>query len=96
MSILWGPGCVLGMLLNGLGIQERDAKGEEVRGDTLLVLFNGGHEDQTITLPRWRHAVAWTRVIDTNEPDGQPLHLDGGSPWVLTSRSSAIWRANPT
>ena len=91
----WNDGHrVLGMLLNGQGIQERDARGEAVRGDTLLVLFNSGHQDQAITLPRWRHAVAWTRVIDTNDPEGHPLHLDGGSPWALASRSSAIWRAH--
>jgi glycogen operon protein len=84
---------LLGMALNGQGIQERDAKGEPVTGDTLLVLLNSGPADETVTLPRWRHAGAWTKVLDTADPDKDGVHLDAGATWTLPSRSSAIWRA---
>jgi hypothetical protein len=64
-----------------------------VTGDTLLVLLNSGPDDQAITLPRWRQVGAWTKVVDTTDPDKDGVHLAAGSTWTLTSRSAAIWRA---
>ena len=50
----WQAGFVrtLGMLLSGTAIQEVDERGEQITGDTVLVLLNG-HTD-TVTL----HAAA--------------------------------------
>ena len=47
-------GRALGMLLDGHGILERDAHGEKMVGDTLLILLNGSGQAQAFTLPPWR------------------------------------------
>jgi isoamylase len=85
---------MLGMLLDGQAILERDARGEVITGATLLAFFSSAPEDEIVTLPAWRDASGWTRVIDTADPDGEAVTLCAGSTWTLTARSASIWRAN--
>jgi glycogen operon protein len=78
----------LGMLLEGDGIQERDAHGEIISGDTLLILLNAANATVPFTLPS-RPPAIWTCLIDT-------AALDGTSPsrtasvWPLAARSAAV------
>jgi glycogen operon protein len=78
----------LGMLLEGDGIQERDAHGEAISGDTLLILLNAANATVPFTLPS-RPPAIWTCLIDT-------AALDGASPsrtasvWPLAARSAAV------
>ncbi len=79
------------MLLDGRGILERNASGEVITGNTLLVLFNGSAAEQAFTMPTWREGRSWTRLIDTAEPD-EPAAVGVGSGWTLAPRSSSIWQ----
>lgn len=89
-------GRALGILLDGLGILERDAHGEVIVGDTLLVLFNAADRGQAFTLPRWRDSPGWTRLIDTAAPDGAAIQVATGGTWTMPPHTSAIWQAQPT
>ncbi len=85
----------LGMLLDGQEILERDARGEVITGATLLTFFSSAAADEMLTLPAWRDASGWTRVIDTADPEGEAVSLPAGSTWTLPARSASIWRAIP-
>ena len=39
-----GFGRAIGVFLNGLGIQERDRRGERIRDRHFIILFNGGDD----------------------------------------------------
>ena len=43
---------VLGMLIPGRATDERDERGRLIRGDTVLLLLNGGSRSRKVTLPR--------------------------------------------
>ncbi len=45
-------GRALGMLLDGRGILERDRRGEEIIGDSLLILFNSADREQAVHAAR--------------------------------------------
>jgi isoamylase len=91
---------ILGMLLDGNAIPERDDRGDRIVGNTLLVLFNGGPKDQAFVLPAVGARSGWTLLVDTAHPSkADEIHRRGpaGSPapggsWMLVSRSAAIFR----
>ncbi len=67
----WINGSVrsLGMLLNGLAMQETDERGEEIKDDVLLLLINGHDEQQCFKLPGDEQGPRWQVLLDTNTPD---------------------------
>jgi glycogen operon protein len=86
-------GRTLGMLLDGLGILERDAKGDELTGNTLLILLSSADTDQPMQLPPWRESPGWTRLLDTADPDGETVTVAIRGAWTMTARSASVWRA---
>ncbi|MDJ1494356.1 glycogen debranching protein GlgX [Cytophagaceae bacterium DM2B3-1] len=54
-----------GMLLNGQVMDEYDEKGQHVKGDILLLLFNSHHETVPFVLPGKKNEPAWHLWIDT-------------------------------
>src|SRR5260370_25094760 len=56
----------LGMLVSGSTIDIRDFKGEPVRDDTFLLLFNAHYEPLTFILPG-REEIRWELVLDTSK-----------------------------
>jgi isoamylase len=62
----WGSGfgrCVA-VFLNGHGITDSDARGEQVLDDSFLLCFNAHHEDLEFTVP-FHDGSTWTAVLDT-------------------------------
>jgi len=59
----------LGMFLNGDEIVTPGPRGEAIRDDSFLLLFNAGHEDQTFRLPNRRFGRQWTLVLSTADLD---------------------------
>ena len=58
----------LGMILNGGEIPDRDARGQRIRGDTLMVLLHAGSTDIEWSLPTgW--GPEWSVMVDTASPD---------------------------
>jgi isoamylase len=59
---------VLGMLIPGRATDERDDRGRRIRGDTVLLLLNGGDRSRKFTLPRFEGAGVWHEILGTAHP----------------------------
>ena len=60
----------IGMILNGNEIPDRDARGERVTGDLLMLLLHSGDIPLTWTMPAGWDA-GWTVVLDTGDVLGE-------------------------
>ena len=86
-----GDGRVLGMYLNGHGIQGMDERGGPIVDDHFCLFFNAGSDDVPLVLPPEEYAGRWAAVIDTaggTDPEtallaGTELKLPGRSVLVL-------------
>ena len=58
----------IGVFLNGDEVNEVSPRGEPVRDDSFLVLFNAHHEPVTFRLPTRRFGVRWQLELSTAEP----------------------------
>ncbi|ROR74302.1 glycogen debranching protein GlgX [Bogoriella caseilytica] len=78
--------------LNGQAIPEPDARGEQVLGDSLLVLVNADAEDNDFTLPGCEYAPSWHVAVDTAELAAQPEErtVQAGETITVTSRSVLV------
>jgi glycogen operon protein len=63
----WGnPGVhAFGMFIDGAATDEVDERGHAVRSDTLLIIFNGGEQNVTFTLPVMDGRKIWVMMVDT-------------------------------
>jgi glycogen operon protein len=59
----------LGMLVSGLASDVRGPKGEPIRDDTFLLLYNAHYESLTFILPG-REEIRWELVLDTKSERG--------------------------
>jgi isoamylase len=86
----------LAVFLNGEAITEPGPRGETVRDQSFLLLFNANREPVTFTVPGQRFGAAWDVLVDTaaiatrtaadptvTVPSGQRLALAGRSIIVL-------------
>jgi isoamylase len=66
----WAAGFAksLTVFLNGDGISERDPRGEPVRDDSFLLLFNGSEHDLKFAVPAPEYGEQWKRELDTSRP----------------------------
>jgi isoamylase len=68
----WAAGFAKSMtvFLNGEGISEPGPRGQRVRDDSFLLLFNASETDLKFAIPPARYGEQWLRVLDTAaEPD---------------------------
>jgi isoamylase len=63
-----GSGRSLTVFLNGRAISEPDRRGERIRDDSFLLLFNASELDQQFTLPPPRYGARWSKILDTAVP----------------------------
>jgi glycogen operon protein len=63
---------VLGLFLNGDAIPIPGPRGEPIRDDSFLLLFNAHGEERAITLPRAHFGDGWTLELSTADPDAAP------------------------
>jgi len=91
----------LGMYLSGGGITEHGSRGEALRDDHFLLLFNAHHDDIAFVLPA-PAARPWQRILDTAGDFIAPSELTpphtatpawDGPTYPLTSRSVAVLRS---
>jgi isoamylase len=61
----------LTVFLNGDSITEADRRGQPIRDDSFLLLFNASPREQKFTLPPARYGEAWETVLDTARPTEQ-------------------------
>jgi glycogen operon protein len=85
----------LTVFLNGDAISERDRRGEPVRDDSFLLLFNASELDLEFALPPPHYGVLWAKVLDTTVPviPAQDLTIvNPGDLVTVPSRSLQVLR----
>jgi isoamylase len=85
----------LTVFLNGQGITEPGLRGENIVGDSFLLLLNPGHEDAVIRLPGGLYGEEWQPILDSGdasvtEADSKPM--PAGHEFMLMARSVAVLR----
>ncbi|MBC7791913.1 MAG: glycogen debranching protein GlgX [Anaerolineae bacterium] len=79
---------VLGMLIDGDATDETDARGRPIKGDTLLLLVNGGDADVDFQLPYMEKKGRWGELLDTAgrgrfSPEAETVPLEAFSLMLL-------------
>ncbi|CAN5205788.1 glycogen debranching protein GlgX [soil metagenome] len=83
-----------GVFLHGTGIRGRDARGQRITDDNVLLFFNASENDVDFVLPAEEYGEKWEIVVDTaagasdeHVPAGSPLHVQSRSMVVLVARA---------
>jgi isoamylase len=82
----------LGIRLSGDAIEEVDARGRRIVGDSLLILLNAHPEAIAFTLPRDGADETWELLADTSRP-AKPSGPVTSAHYKLDGRSMAVLRA---
>ncbi|MCP2335398.1 glycogen debranching protein GlgX [Actinomadura rupiterrae] len=85
----------LAVFLNGDAIREPDRRGEPVRDDSFLLLFNAHFGDLGFTLPPGRFGAMWAKLLDTADPllaDPASTISKAGETTRVTARSVQVLR----
>ncbi len=80
----------LGVRLAGDNIDEVDANGQKIFGDTLLFLANAHHDAIPFTLPVTAGQKTWECVLDSSEPEITSRMCKSEVPYELKGRSVAL------
>ena len=82
----WSAGFAksFGVFLNGLAIAEPDARGEQVRDDSFLLLFNAHHEPLAFTLPPDQFGETWEYALDT------AMSIAPDRPWLKAQSETVL------
>ena len=80
--------------LSGDAIEEVDAKGRAISGETFLLLLNAHHEAVPFTLPAHKRGVRWELIFDTSVPvpPKRVRSYKGGGEYPLGERTCALLR----
>ncbi|MDB5386984.1 MAG: glgX 1 [Planctomycetaceae bacterium] len=82
----------LGMRLAGDLIDEQNVRGENIVGDTLLLLMNAFHEPLPFTLPVLSGDHRWELLFDTAASERDMTLRQAGDAYPLRERSMAVLR----
>jgi isoamylase len=63
---------VLGMFLNGDEIPTPGPRGEKIKDDSFVLLFNAHQEDRVFMLPPRRFGARWELELSTTDPAAEP------------------------
>jgi glycogen operon protein len=81
----------IGVRLSGDAINELDARGKPLVGDTLLIIFNAHFESVPFVLPFHREGIHFFMELNTAmEPFEPNVHTDGGT-FIMEGRSMVIF-----
>jgi isoamylase len=87
-----GFGKSIAVFLNGLGIPDRDARGERVTDDSFLLCFNAHDGPITFTMPPAEYAAKWEVVVDTAPATGDPRMAEPHGVVTVEPRSLLVLR----
>jgi glycogen operon protein len=95
----WEAGLGKGMtvFLNGDAISEPDPRGQRVRDDSFLLLFNASERDMDFMIPPVDYGERWVCEVDTADPHpppvaGEPDGVKAGEVVPVPSRSMRVLR----
>ncbi|CCI54320.1 glycogen debranching protein GlgX [Nostocoides jenkinsii] len=80
------------VFLNGQAIPEPDRRGQPIRGDNILLIFNGHYESLDFTLPRKDFGASWLVEIDTAATSINKKIRRAGSTVRVEARSTLVLR----
>ena len=63
----------LGMLIHGDASEETDERGRPIKGDTLLLLLNGGEGVCNFTVPKLDRTATWHQMVNTADERARVL-----------------------
>jgi glycogen operon protein len=90
-----GLGQSLTVFLNGGAITEADRRGQPIRDDSFVLLFNAGATEVKFALPPARYGEPWEKVLDTavpaQRPEG-PVTVKAGGLVPVRDRSLQVFR----
>jgi glycogen operon protein len=86
------PARVLGVFLNGDGIESRDPHGYRLRDDSFYLAFNAEPEPVVFKLPPELMQERWARVFDTAAAEFEPSPRPVGAAITAASRSVVLLR----
>ncbi|MGO9792583.1 MAG: glycogen debranching protein GlgX [Solirubrobacteraceae bacterium] len=70
LSVDWQQGeRALAIFLNGLELPDPGSRGQQIKDDSFMIMFNATGEDRSFILPRRRFGVEWALEISTAEPE---------------------------
>ncbi len=84
------PGGPVGIFLNGDAIRSVTPRGEPVRDDSLLLLFNAHHEPVQFVLPPRRFGSQWQLELSTADPDASPQNFSAREIVPIEARSVLV------
>jgi glycogen operon protein len=90
-----GFGRAVGVFLNGLGIREKDRRGEPIRDRHFIVLFNAGDDIIDFHLPVVEYSPDWEVVIDTAGEQADSAILSPGDTLRLAAKSLVVLSEHP-
>jgi glycogen operon protein len=82
----------LGVRLDGSQIDETDARGNPMIGDTLFLLFSAHDEPVRFALPARAPEQRWERMLDTADPRWAKRIMCDATHYELGSRSVVVFR----
>jgi glycogen operon protein len=85
----------LTVFLNGGAITEADRRGQPIRDDSFLLLFNASARQLPFTLPPARYGELWEAVLDTAQPAERfedAVTVKAGGLVQVGDRSMQVWR----
>jgi isoamylase len=81
---------LLGMLIHGQATDEVNERGRPIRGDTLLLLLNGGHRSRFFSLPDVEGVGVWEEFLNTARPES--IRIVRGTGLMVVTRSLILLR----
>ncbi len=88
----WRSGAIrsIGIRLNGESIDEVDERGQQICGDTLLILMNAHPEPIAFALPRHKPSERWLSLIDTSQIKCEQVAFSHDNTYPLHGRSVVV------
>src|ERR1700761_6935063 len=90
----WGAGFAksVGIFLNGEALPDPDLRGQRLRDDSFLLLFNGHHEDVTFVLPKREFGRRWATDLTTVSDPKVAKPKSAGTKVAVAGRSVVVLR----
>ncbi len=82
----------IGIFLNGEALPDPDLRGQRLRDDSFLLLFNGHHEDVTFVLPRREFGRRWATDLTTVSDPKVAKPKSAGTKVTVAGRSVVVLR----